>query len=329
LARGVDELIQDFMMTSSRKEERVADDLRRMSGIEGERKPFPPPDPATVPTPAIETPFQSSLGTAELYTSTPPLPQSAQSVAPIADDDPFARRSTRRTVYVLLALVSFVTLGTVAALRLEPGFFSGRRPDVVEQERRTAAPAAAPIAARSTAGPCRATLVVADVPQGAEVLVRSGLAPLDVDRVPYGARLEFVALYDGYAPKRAVVPRGVAWDESSSKPRFELSIQLEKSKPKAGALDAWPVAEPGSVVGGQGRPATVHIVTIPRGAEVWMVAGGAPEARLESLECGAGLELMVAGASRGQPFRRRLRVDAAQLTPDPSTSTVTSRVSAQ
>jgi len=319
-ARGVDELIQDFMVATSRKEERVAHDLRRMTGS----------DPPTLPARAkpYDSQFQNSAGAAELYTSTPP-PQMAQSVAPLPEDDPFHRRSTRRTVYVLLALVSFVTLGTVALLRLEPGFLSGRIPAVVEEERRAAADAAASVAARSAAGPCRATLVVTDVPQGAEVLVRSGLAPVDVERVPSGVRLEFVALYDGFAPKRGVVPRGVAWEGHSGKPRFDLPIQLEKSRVKAGALDAWPVAEPGSVVGGQGPPGTVHVVTGPRGAEVWMVAGRAPEAKLESLDCGAGLELMVAGTSRVQPYRRRLRVDASQLTPELSASTVTSRVSAQ
>src|SRR4029077_20337802 len=116
---------------------------------------------------------------------TPP-PQLAQSVAPPPEDDPFHRRSTRRTVYVTLALVSLVTLGTVALLRLEPGFPSGGTPDVVEEERRAATAAAAPTPARSAAGPCRATLLVTDVPQGAEVLMRSGVAPLDVDRVPSG-----------------------------------------------------------------------------------------------------------------------------------------------
>jgi hypothetical protein len=126
-----------------------------------------------------------------------------------------------------------------------------------------------------------------------------------------------------------VVPRGVEWDGKAGKPRFELPIQLEKSRTKSGALDAWPSAEPGSVVGGQGPIGTVHVVTSPRGAEVWMVAGGAPEAKIEALPCGAGVELLIAGSAQGQPFRRRLRVDASQLTPDPSSSVVIGRISAR
>jgi hypothetical protein len=254
----------------------------------------------------------------------------AQSVAPPPpEEDPLARRSTRGKIYVMFALLALLLLGAITLFRLEPGFLSGRTADVVEDEKRAAAAAAVSIAARAAAGSCRATVVVTDVPAGAEVLVRSGVAPLDVERVPSGARLEFVAVVEGYAPRRSVIPQGAEWDVTAGKPRFELPIQLEKSRAKGGALDPWPQAEPGSVVGGQGAPGTVHVVTSPRGAEVWMVAGGAPEAKLEALPCGVGLEILVAGAAQGQPFRRRLRVDAGQLTPEPSANAATARISAK
>jgi hypothetical protein len=329
-SRGVDELIQDFMMTTSRKEARVAEDLRKMIGVEAPPAATPDPSPITLGGEPYESPFHNSSGAADFYTATPPLrTMVAQSVAPIPDEDPFARRSTRRKVYMMLGLLSFLTLGTVTLLRLEPGFLSGRTSEVVEAEKRAAAAEAASIAARGASAACRATLLVSDVPPGAEVLVRSGVAPVDVDRVPSGARLEFVALVDGYAPRRGIVPRGVEWDGKTGKPRFELPIQLEKSRTKSGALDAWPSTEPGSVVGGQGPTGTVHVVTSPRGAEVWMVAGGAPEAKIESLPCGTSVELLVAGSAQGQPFRRRLRVDASQLTPEASSLAVTGRISAR
>jgi hypothetical protein len=134
---------------------------------------------------------------------------------------------------------------------------------------------------------------------------------------------------DGFAPRRGVVPQGAAWDSANGKPRFELPIQLEKGRAKSGTIDPWPPADPGTVVGGQGPPGTVHVITSPKGAEVWMVAGGAPEAKLEALPCGAGMELLIAGAAQGQPFRRRLRVDAAQLTPEAPANAVTAQVSAK
>jgi hypothetical protein len=325
-ARGVDELLQDFLSRTSRKLDRVAQDLRKMAGVEaadakddssrgmgGER--------------SDESPFPNAGGSTDFYTSTPP-PRAAASVLPdLPRDDAPVPPSKRRGTYALFAVVIIAAMGGVALLSFEPGFLSGRTPSVVEEERRAAAEAASALAAHPPQV-CRATLVVTDVPQGAEVLVRSGLAPVDVERVPSGARLEFVALADGHAPRRGIVPQGTSWDVPNGKPRFELPIQLEKSHAKGSVLDPWPPAEPGTVVGGQGAPGTVHVVTSPRGAEVWMVVGGGPEAKLESLPCGAAMELMVAGIQQGQPLRRRLHVEASRLTPEPSANTVTGRISA-
>lgn len=328
-ARGVDELLQDFMVSTSRKSERVAQDLRHMTGVDASparRYESSVPSARAMPE---DAPFQNAAGTADFYTSTPPPRAGGRSLPSLPDEDPLAHRSTRRKVYVLFALLALMTIGTVTVLRLKPGVLTGRTPEVIEAERVEAAAAAASIAARKAAGPCRATVVVTDVPQGAEVLVRSGIAPVDVERLPSGARLEFVALTDGYAPRRGVVPQGSAWDTVNGKPRFELPIQLEKSHAKAGSLDPWPGADPGSVVGGQGPPGTVHLVTSPKGAEVWMVAGGSPEAKLEALPCGAGMELLVAGTAQGQPFRHRLRVDATQLTPEQGANAATGKVSAK
>jgi len=322
-ARGVDELLQDFLKSTSRKQDRVAEDLRRMTGVEAEQRA----GASAEGNHRDESPFPHPGGATDFYTSTPPPRRAASLSSEFAHDDARVPPPPRRGAYAVFGVVIVAALGGVALLRFEPGFLSGRTPTLVEQERRAAAQAASAPAAQPPQT-CRATLMVTDVPQGAEVLVRAGAAPVDVERVPTGARLEFVALADGYAPRRAVVPQGTAWDAPNGKPRFELPIQLEKSRAKSGAFDPWPPSEPGTVVGGQGAPGTVHVVTSPRGAEVWMVAGGSPEAKLESLPCGAGLEIMVAATQQGQPLRRRLRVESARLTPEPGANTVTSRVSA-
>jgi hypothetical protein len=325
-ARGVDELLQDFLKSTSRKQDRVAQDLRKMTGVDGADAKLDASVQGS--SDRDEPPFSHAGGATDFYTSTPPPRAAAASGASeFGRDVGKAHPPPRRGLYAILAIALVAAVGGVALLRFEPGSLSGRTPTVVEQERRAAAEAASALV-RSPPPACRATLIVTDVPQGAEVLVRSGAAPVDVERVPTGARLEFVAMADGYAPRRAVVPQGAPWDAANGKPRFELPIQLEKSRARSGALDPWPPSEAGTIVGGQGTPGTVHVVTSPRGAEVWMVAGGSPEAKLESLPCGTGMEIMVASTQQGQALRRRLRVESARLVPEPGANTVTSRISA-
>jgi hypothetical protein len=124
--------------------------------------------------------------------------------------------------------------------------------------------------------------------------------------MPVGARLEFVATADGYAPRRVVVPAGAAWDTGpDGKPRYEAAAQLEKSRGKLGTNDPWPAGEPGSEVGGQGPPGTVRVVSSPRGAEVWMLAGIGPEVRIDQVRCDQELDVLLAGPTT---FRKRLHV---------------------
>jgi hypothetical protein len=336
-ARGVDELLANFGVGETRPEDLVAWDraappkgsapgARSSRAPEPARVAGPPPLPSfradELPPNPAEAVSRNAATRRLRRESAPSAPP------PMLDDHVAVRKPSRIGAALAVLLLGGMLAGALVLLRRKPGSLSGRTPDVVETERRAAAALAASTAARAAMVPCRATVVVSDVPAGAEVLVRSGVAPIDVERVPSGARLEFVATSDGYAPRRAVIPQGATWESVGGKPRFELAIQLERSRAKAGALDAWPPAEPGTAVGGNGSPGNVHVVTTPRGAEVWMVAGGGPETTMGALPCGTGLELLVAGGAQGQPFRRRLRVDGSQLTPEGSTSSVTARVSA-
>jgi hypothetical protein len=217
---------------------------------------------------------------------------------------------------VLVALVA-VAAGGFAVWQLRPTEVS---PQPVAAPMASAAVSA--VAARSQPT-CKATLVVTDVPARSEVLLRQGQAPVDVEKMPVGARLEFVATAEGFAPKRVVVPAGATWDTGADgKPRFEAAVQLDKSGVKAGANDPWPPVEPGTEVGGQGQPGTIHVVATPRGAEVWMLAGMGPEARVEQLRCDRDLDVLVAGPGA---FRKRLRVAAGDFAidaPDPPGSPV-------
>jgi hypothetical protein len=222
----------------------------------------------------------------------------------------------RSDLWLVALLLGLIGVGVTIVWSLKPGFLTGRTPEKVAAEKAAAESARQQAILAQQASACKVALEVTDVPANAEVLLRQGQAPVDVERMPVGARLEFVATAEGFAPKRAVVPAGVSWDTAGAgaKPRYEVAVQLDKSsgKPKG---DVWPPGEPGSTVGGQGPPGTVHIVTTPRGAEVWLLAGMGPDARIEpGSPCDQDIDVLVAGPTT---LRKRIHVPASSFAPGP------------
>jgi hypothetical protein len=209
----------------------------------------------------------------------------------------------RRGSWIVLALgLVVVAAGAYAVFQLRPG--SAARGPAASTSATSSPPAPIPTA-------CKATLIITDVPPHAEVLLGKGQAPAEVELMPVGARLEFVATAEGFAPKRVVVPAGARWDNGADgKPHFEVAVQLDKAKARPGTNDPWPAGEPGSEVGGQGPPGTVRVVATPRGAEVWMLAGIGPDARVEQLPCGKDVEVLMAGPTT---YRKRLHVAASDF----------------
>ncbi len=261
--------------------------------------PSPPPPAPSIPRPRVSSPL---LEERQQVTQ-------ASRVRKEAIDAGSGRGSDR--ILVLLALLALGG-GATALWMLKPGFLSGRTAEKVAAEKAASEADRARAVAENQAVTCKATLTVLDVPTHAEVLLRVGQAPADVERMPVGTRLEFVAMADGFAPKRAVVPSGATWDRGADgKPRFEVGVQLDPVKTRGSAADLWPAAEPGSEVGGKGSPGTVHIVTTPRGAEVWLLAGVGPEAKIEQLRCQDTVDVLVAGPTT---FRKRLRVTPSDFT---------------
>ena len=221
-------------------------------------------------------------------------------------------KSTRDRNLVIALLVLLLILAVVL-WTMKPGFLTGRTPEKVEAERLAAEAESARLAALPKTGQCRATLVVEGAPKDSEILLRVGQGPADADHMPAGTRLEFVALADGYAPKRAVVPP-TTWDSSGGRPRYELAVQLDKSKAKPGAVDPWPPVEPGSEVGGKGNPGIVHIITTPKGAELWVLVGLGPDASIEDfVQCDSDADVLVAIGTK----RARYHVEAKSFVPDP------------
>jgi hypothetical protein len=273
------------------------------SGVEALLAMGDPPKPAAVvhaASPPAMRPPSPSMSERQLPTQPSKLKQMRASM-------PSIPQAKRRSPVVVVLVVVLLALGS-AVMYLVRGGLPSAAP---------VAPTPASAASIIVTGPvpCTDIIVVADVPAHAEVLVRKGQAPVDVEKMPVGARLEFVATAEGYAPKRVVVPAGATWDPASDgKPRYEAAVQLDKSKAPHGSVDAWPAGEPGSAVGGQGPPGTVHVVATPRGAEVWMLAGLGPDARIEQqMACNEDVDLLLAGPTT---FRKRIHVAASDFAPD-------------
>ena len=204
---------------------------------------------------------------------------------------------------VLFALVVLAG-GTVAVWKFAPQVFTGKKKPIATAPLSVAIPTPPP-------PKCKVALVLTEVPANAEILLRMGQAPVDVERMPVGTRLELVATAEGYAPRRAVIKGESPWDKGpDGKPRIEIPIQLDPSKAKAGAVDPWPAAEPGSQVGGSGAPGTVHVVSNVRGAEVWLLAGLGPEARIDQLRCDSDIDVLFAGPPA---LRKRLHVSEKEI----------------
>lgn len=215
-----------------------------------------------------------------------------------------AFRRTRWRPWAGTAVLVLVVAGAFVVLRFRPSSLSTRAQ--ATESSVVPAPAEAPAT-------CLGTLIITDVPLRAEVLVHEGQAPVDVARMPVGARLEFVATAEGYMPKRVVIPAGVAWDTGpDGNPRYEAAVQLDPSRTR-GTGDVWPAGEPGSAVGGEGPPGTVRVVATPRGAEIWMLAGIGPEARIDHLRCDRDIDVLVAGPTT---FRKRLHVTQSDFVPE-------------
>ncbi len=349
----VDSLLSSFEVSDERADKAVARDLKAMVGLDPTRTPPPVGAPMHDDAPTDDAGLDSLLA---MTGSSPPVANAAKSapgagrarapsyaedrVLPTAKTKPRTRPLNKpaKTDRLLLALlVILLAAGAGVLWMLKPGFFTGRTPEKLEQERvaREAEKQRAAVVVESNKT-CKATLTVTDVPEKAEVLLRVGQAPADVEHMPVGARLEFVATAEGHIPKRTVVPAKATWDTGpDGKPRFEVAVQLDPAKPsKPNARGVagdppWPQGDPGIDVGGEGAPGTVHIVSTPRAAEIWLLAGMGPEAVIQQLPCKGDIDVLVAGPGA---YRKRLHLKEAEFVssePTPGQAIHKARVSAR
>lgn len=340
---SVDSLLDSFEVSGKKEDKALGRELKAMAGLEPTKTPPPvkqgPMDsiesllaesaPSTKKDTGREAPIarrsappkSEARAPSPSYSSERQLPTAPSQVKKIPQlsltNETKALRKKGGSPIGIIVLFVFIVAGFAVALWLvKPGFLTGRTPEKIAAERAAAEAESARIAALRGVPACHATLVVNGAPKDSEVLIREGQAPVDVEHMPVGARLEFVATAEGYAPKRAIVPEGAAWDSATGKPRFDLPVQLDTSKVRAGAVDKWPPGDPGSEVGGKGNPGTVHVISSPKGAEIWLLAGIGPDANIEDIVgCDTDIDVLVAGPTT---YRKRLHVPASSFVADPS-----------
>jgi hypothetical protein len=167
------------------------------------------------------------------------------------------------------------------------------RPDVFDRSRGVSSAPRTPPSPRAPALPKAGDLVVRVSPERAQVLRLVGKGPVTVPHIPVGVAIEFVALAEGFAPTRAVVPADAEWERDGSDLRYELAMQLGTKLPEGAVAELGETQLPADIGTPRGSRGSVRIVTTPRGADVYVLVGFAPEARIENLPIDATQEILV------------------------------------
>jgi hypothetical protein len=125
------------------------------------------------------------------------------------------------------------------------------------------------------------------------VFLFAGRGPAIVEKLPVGVAHELLAIAEGRAPTRALVPADAAWEDTPEGPRYELAMQTGEDAVEPAAWDFGPTRLPS----GPGTPSAergnVRVVTSPPGARVYQLVGFTPNARVDNLRLGEDLEVLV------------------------------------
>jgi hypothetical protein len=190
-------------------------------------------------------------------------------------------------VLVVLAAVlagGYLLLGRErarSALGLEPP--ASREPTAPRLDARTAQPPP----------PKHGELRVTSSPARAQVLMFVGTGPVVVPDLPAGVAHEFVAIADGKAPSRVVVPADAAWQQDGARRRYEVALQLDDADARRAADDLGATRLPQQVGAPSGSLGEVRVVTSPPGARVYQLVGFTPDVSVQNLPVRQPLELLV------------------------------------
>jgi hypothetical protein len=217
------------------------------------------------------------------------------SLRPVPSDAPPRRDSLldlsaphkRRALWAGGALVALSVLVLVVVLKLRPDIETRLAKPPASMEGAEARPKV--IVKRPPGG----DLVVRVATERAQILRLVGRGPVSVEHLPLGVAHEFVAIADGLAPARLLIPPNAEWDTTPDGRRYEAAMQLGTPTPDGTPLELGETLLPQDVGSPSTTLGTVRIVTTPRGAKVYQVIGFAPEAVVEQLPVEASQEILI------------------------------------
>ncbi len=267
--------------------------------------PTPPESPQShARAPRERSPRASEPGEGRSSNAAIPTAPSARRLAEMGSRPTLDPRPADRSLTVFALVI--LALGGVAIWVLRPALLGGN--DAHPAASAPASTSAAPPVA--TAPKCRASLAVTGAPSNAEILVRAGQAPVDVEKMPVGPRLSSSwqrprgMRRSGRLFRRG--PRGTPGPTVSPGMKWRCSSIARARAWRR--LRSVAHRRAGERRGGKGAPGTVHLVTTPRGAEVWQLAALGPEAEFD-VRCGGEVEVLIAGPT----LRKRLRVAESEF----------------
>ncbi len=240
------------------------------------------------PTPASSV-FSDTESGVSYRRSSKPLPRLRSN--PWIDSRPFddsIRYGARRSSGLLLVLVTAAACAAAiaAAALYRRDIADWLNEPVVGQPETAAESAPTP----------RGDIIVDVAPEGAQVLLFVGKAPVTAENVSIGLAQEFLATAKGYSAARAAVPADATWLKGEGENEYyELAIQLAEGGAAGMAESA---LTPKAVGKNSGRVGAVRVVTTPPGALVYQLVGRSPVATLSQSSAARTYEFLVVHPER-------------------------------
>ncbi|AKF06694.1 hypothetical protein [Sandaracinus amylolyticus] len=138
------------------------------------------------------------------------------------------------------------------------------------------------------------TLTVRSTPDRAQVLMFVGRGPAMATQLPTGMAYELVAIADGRAPTRAIVPADAQWERTADGPRYELAMQTGDQAMPPDRMVLGDTRLPRDALGAPGPElGSIRVVTNPPGAKVYLLVGFTPQVTVQNVRTDEVVELLV------------------------------------